>query len=121
MPDKPKHFCNHPGCSRLTNNRYCEQHQAAEDKRYNERRGSAYERGYDYQWQRFRAAYLTAHPLCTRCEEQGRLTPATLIHHIVPLKDGGDKYEASNLMQLCHDCHENIEGPARWKRSNVMT
>jgi 5-methylcytosine-specific restriction protein A len=119
MPNKPLHFCRHPGCNRLTDKRLCDIHQAEEDKRYDEQRGSAAERGYDHHWKRFRLRYLAKHPLCVRCEEQGRLTPATLIHHVVPLKDGGAKYDESNLMALCNSCHEDIEGPARWKQKGT--
>ena len=34
MPRKPKRPCSSPGCPRLTDGRYCEEHAKAEAKRY---------------------------------------------------------------------------------------
>ena len=42
------------------------------------------ERGYGGTWQRARKAYLAQHPLCARCERQGIVEPATVVHHTVP-------------------------------------
>lgn len=63
-------------------------------------------------WLRLRCAVLTEHPICERCEEEGRLTTATEVHHIRPVEEGysyADKlqrmYDRANLRALCHDCH----------------
>lgn len=46
---------------------------------------------------------------CRQCREAHRLTRATLVHHIKPLREHPElAYERSNLMPLCHDCHERI-------------
>ena len=34
MPRKAKHPCHHPGCPKLTEGRFCEEHQKEENKRY---------------------------------------------------------------------------------------
>ena len=34
MPTKPKRPCSYPGCPRLTNGRYCEEHAKLEARRY---------------------------------------------------------------------------------------
>ena len=34
MPRKAKHPCHHPGCPKLTEGRFCEEHQREENKRY---------------------------------------------------------------------------------------
>ena len=34
MPRRPKKPCSYPGCPKLTNGRYCEEHQKQENKRY---------------------------------------------------------------------------------------
>ena len=117
MPDKPKHFCNKPGCGRLTNNRFCEQHQAADDKQYNERRGSAHAQGYDRAWVAVRNLYLAQFPLCEICEAKGKLTPAVLVHHKKPIKEGGALLDSDNLQSLCNSCHEDIHGKERFKRT----
>lgn len=33
------------------------------------------------------------------------LTPATDLHHVAKVSDGGSMYQASNIMPLCHACH----------------
>lgn len=48
-----------------------------------------------------RARYLRLHPLCKRCDQQGKVAAATIIDHIHPLWAGGvDDYEA-NGQGLC--------------------
>lgn len=49
-----------------------------------ETRGKTAERGYGAKWQKARAAYLAAHPLCVHCEAQGKVRLATDLDHIVP-------------------------------------
>lgn len=63
-------------------------------------------------WLRLRRDALTMRPLCQRCEAEGRLTPATEVHHIRPVEEAiamADKtqrmYDPHNLQALCHDCH----------------
>lgn len=63
-------------------------------------------------WRQLRHDILTRHPLCQRCEEEGRITPATEVHHIRPVEDGvtsADRarllFDPHNLRALCHACH----------------
>lgn len=63
-------------------------------------------------WVRLRRDKLTAHPLCERCEDIGRVTAATEVHHIIPVENGLTKaekeqlmYDPTNIRALCHDCH----------------
>lgn len=63
-------------------------------------------------WLRLRRDVLTKHPICQRCEAEGRLTPATEVHHIRPVEEAFTKagklqrmYDPANLRALCHDCH----------------
>lgn len=64
------------------------------------------------EWLRLRKAKLSANPLCERCKAEGRITPATEVHHVVPVEDGlsaNDKrrlmFDYHNLRSLCHACH----------------
>lgn len=66
-------------------------------------------------WQRLRRAKLIDSPLCEKCAEKGRVTPAEDIHHIVSFMSTDDPYERKflaydydNLMSLCKKCHQNI-------------
>ena len=121
MPRRPKRPCSHPGCPRLTNSRFCEEHARLEAQRYERyQRDPAVKKRYGRAWQRVRDRVISAHPLCERCNERGRITPAQEVHHIVPLSQGGT-HDETNLMALCTSCHSEItarEG-GRWVRGGV--
>ncbi len=116
MPRKPKRPCSYPGCPRLTDGRYCEEHAKLEVKRYEKYdRDPAVRRRYGRAWKRIRDRYISAHPLCEECLKAGRMTPAEEVHHKLPLSQGGTHAE-SNLMALCKPCHSRItaEMGDRW-------
>ncbi|KXB91586.1 HNH endonuclease signature motif containing protein [uncultured Megasphaera sp.] len=105
MPRKPKQPCAYPGCPRLSERRYCEEHRkkvASVYDRYT--RDPVIRRKYNGQWQRIRKRYVSVHPFCERCLAQGKLTPVAEVHHILPLTRGGT-HEEVNLMSLCRSCH----------------
>ena len=67
------------------------------------------------EWVKLRRQVLTTHPLCQRCEANGRLTAACEVHHIRPVEEAiGEAeqrrlmYDPMNLMALCHRCHVEI-------------
>lgn len=101
MPYKSRRNCNFPGCPALVNagERYCPAHRK-------EKRGGDNSH-YDRHWRKLRALFLQKHPLCAECEKAGRLTPATEVHHIIAVKDGGSDHD-DNLMGLCKSCHSRI-------------
>lgn len=67
-------------------------------------------------WKALRAGYLISHPLCEKCLEKEKVTPATDVHHInSPFDDGltdeerlGRLLDARNIMALCKVCHGNL-------------
>ncbi len=74
-------------------------------------RGGADARGYTAEWRRARKAYLQLHPLCAECLKEGRLTPATVIDHIMPHR--GDRrlfWDEKNWQPLCAACHNKKTG-----------
>ena len=82
MPMKPKRPCRHPGCPKLTDGLYCEEHKGM----HRDRAGSG-ERGYDRRWQKARARYV--------------------VDHIRPHR--GDPilfWDESNWQSLCKACHD---------------
>ncbi|GHV27310.1 restriction endonuclease [Clostridia bacterium] len=116
MPYKPKRACSSPGCPNLTAGNLCEQHSKQEAARYERfQRDPDTAKRYNYTWRKIRAAYITAHPLCTQCLRDGLLTPAQEVHHIKPLAQGGT-HETDNLMALCTSCHSRITAQSgdRW-------
>ena len=116
MPTKPKRPCSYPGCPRLTDGRYCEEHQKLTDRQY-EKYGRGYDskKRYGHAWEKVRSRFIHAHPLCEECLKAGRYTEAVLVHHILPIAEGGT-HEEGNLMSLCASCHSRIhaERGDRW-------
>lgn len=41
---------------------------------------------YGSKWDKARLVFLKAHPLCVMCQEQGRVTAATVVDHVTPHK-----------------------------------
>ena len=113
MPRKPKKPCKYPGCARLTDGTYCEEHERVARQNY-----ERFARGYDTHeryggaWRKIRARYLAEHPLCEKCAANGRYVKASLVHHVKPIADGGT-HDAENLMSLCVACHEKMHRRGR--------
>lgn len=95
--------CRHPGCPNLTDGSYCPTHSKQEQKRYDTQRGTAAQRGYGSAWTKVRARKLRDNPLCERCEAEGRVRPATRVHHAD--RDAHNN-AAGNLISICRACHE---------------
>ena len=108
MPYKPKRPCSYPGCSRLTDGRFCDEHRQVADHQYNRYlRDPDTNKRYGRAWKKIRAQYIQARPLCEQCVIENSLTPAAEAHHILPLANGGT-HDDDNLMALCKSCHSRI-------------
>ena len=62
-------------------------------------------------WRKCRAAYLSEHPCCERCEKAGIISVAVHVHHKTELNE--DNYldpmialNPDNLEALCFNCHQ---------------
>lgn len=101
MPHKPLKPCKHPSCPNLTATNYCEEHMHLHE------RASASKRGYDHRWRAARKKFLKEHPFCVKCQEENRLTKATVVDHVVPHR-GDEKlfWDKSNWQSLCKGCHD---------------
>lgn len=80
-----------------------------------------YKKSYDkfyhsLEWQAVRQQVLDRdHYLCQVCKRAGRITPATTVHHIVPVRaDYSRRLDPSNLETICKACH-NAEHNERGK------
>ena len=105
MPYKPKKPCGFPGCPRLTEGRYCEEHQRVINRRYEQyERDPECHKRYGRAWRSIRSSYISEHPLCEECLKVKRITKAEEVHHIKPLSEGGTNDKA-NLIALCKSCH----------------
>lgn len=118
MPRKPQRPCSFPGCPYLTNGRYCDVHQRAENRRYERfERDPETKSRYGRNWKLIRDKFLKAHPTCSECEKEGWISLADEVHHIVPLSKGGSN-SPDNLVSLCHACHSRIHARQgdRWRK-----
>jgi 5-methylcytosine-specific restriction protein A len=71
---------------------------------------TALERGYNYRWQKASKVFLLDNPLCVYCGKLGRITPATVVDHIIPHK--GDEelfWDVGNWQPLCKLCHDSVK------------
>ena len=109
MPKAPKRPCRYPGCPNLCDKGvYCSQHMQFSSDRM---RGGAESRGCDARWRKARTAFLQRNPLCNECMKRGKITPATVVDHIIPHR--GDRklfWDESNWQPLCKCCHDRKTG-----------
>ena len=109
MPRTPRRPCRFPGCPNLCESGvYCREHRQYSTDRV---RGGADARGYNAEWRRARKVFLQKHPLCAECRKNGKLTPATVVDHIIPHR--GDRklfWDENNWQSLCKDCHDRKTG-----------
>ena len=40
-----------------------------------------------------------------RCKELGRTSAGSEVHHLLPIREGGEPFDPDNLRLLCRDCH----------------
>ena len=72
------------------------------------------ERGYGGKWQRERATFLDANPLCERCERLGRMTPSTVVNHRIPHRgDMKQFWDRKNWEPACKPHHDGDITPMR--------
>ena len=109
MPRTPRRPCRFPGCPNLCDSGvYCRDHRQYSTDHV---RGSADARGYNAEWRKARKAFLQKHPLCSECRKVGKLTPATVVDHIIPHR--GDRklfWDENNWQPLCKSCHDQKTG-----------
>ena len=121
MPRKPKRPCAKHPCPNLTYGLYCEVHAKQARQLYEQRRGTAAQRGYNARWRRLRRMVLARQPLCADPfdlhREHGETVAATEVDHIVAKDRGGDD-SMDNLQGLCKSCHSRKTAikDGRWGR-----
>lgn len=69
-------------------------------------------------WQKVRDMWLTDHPLCCMCQTLGKLTPATVVDHVIPHRnDPKLMWDSSNYQSLCSHHHNSTK--QHWERSGI--
>ena len=110
MPRTPPRPCRYPGCSGfcVQGQVFCKDHIMWSGEHM---RGGTAARGYDSRWQKARKAFLQRHLLCVECYKAWKLTPATVVDHIIPHR--GDQklfWDENNWQALCKECHDKKTG-----------
>ena len=103
MPTAAPKPCTDPGCGVLVRDgsSRCDAHKRTDWRK----KPTATKRMTGRKLQAARAALFKENPLCVKCQEAGRLRPATQRDHIVPLSEGGLD-EPDNTQGLCDECHD---------------
>ena len=69
-------------------------------------------------WQGTRRIKLQASPLCERCQAEGRITPASHVHHKIEVaEDISLALDLDNLESLCLSCHSRHHASERGRAS----
>lgn len=72
-------------------------------------------------WKQLRLDHLAKEPLCVYCQQEGRLTPATVVDHIKAHKgDLGLFYSPDNLQSLCKLHHDGAKQKAESNKINEI-
>jgi hypothetical protein len=84
-------------------------------------RGTSRERGYDRRWDQFSVAYRRQNPFCAECESLGIDRVCDVVDHMVPLADGGEKFDVQNVWSLCNPHHNGMKRDLeRYARANGL-
>jgi 5-methylcytosine-specific restriction protein A len=118
MPTLPLRACSTHGCSEKVHTGKCTAHAKAECRAKDQFRGSARERGYTPKWDEASRNFRKEFPLCgmrpndkppvmSRCFDEGRLTPATQVDHVISHRGDRDLFwdRENNWQSLCAQCH----------------
>lgn len=90
----------------MPNRAKCETHLKQENLEYNKTNRKIGSTIYNWAWRKARTKHLRSHPLCVKCEANGRKQIATEVDHIIP--HNGDKqqfWDSTNWQSLCKSCH----------------
>ena len=79
------------------------------------------------EWRELRTQVIREHPLCQRCEQEGRVTASRCVHHVQPVESGRTEAEMrdlcfrrSNCVALCYQCHADIHKAERSHSRQVI-
>jgi len=75
---------------------------------YDQRRGSARERGYGARWDKTSTGFKHSHPLCLGCEAVGRTEATTITDHVIPHRGDMVVFWDSTKWQPSCDWHHSV-------------
>ncbi|MFJ3507811.1 HNH endonuclease [Streptomyces luteogriseus] len=110
MPVAPPSRCADPECQELTTEGRCEAHR----RKAWANRSKSWGSGSTRKWREARKRQLAEEPNCRRCGAK-----ATQVDHVVPLSEGGSKWDPANWQSLCGDCHDVKSAEDRRRRTRI--
>lgn len=64
------------------------------------------QRGYGADWKDLSERYRAQYPLCEDCLTEGKVTPSSEVHHVIPISEQPSlRLTWTNLVALCNTCH----------------
>jgi len=110
MPYAAHRYCGKAGCHNyaMPSSSYCVDHQQTTAHEYDKARQGEFEHEFYLSpgWRAARARKLQKDPLCEDCLVEGRVTPATMVHHEKSVRDYPElALVESNFRSLCDPCH----------------
>ena len=60
-------------------------------------------------WRRMARQQLREHPVCQRCERDGRIIPAEVVHHVNGVLHNRARLYVGPFASLCKRCHDGVE------------
>ena len=67
------------------------------------------------QWKKVRLSYLNQFPLCQVADYCDDIIEGKIVDHIIPIEQGGAKYDSRNLQTLSKRIHDTKSGLERHK------
>lgn len=127
---KPKKQCNHAGCKTLVdfNIEHCKKHKLIHAEKAKNKHSDSYQyRKEKYgkyhefykttRWRKMSRLHKIKNPLCEMCLKEDLIVEVDVADHIIEIRDDWSKrYDDSNLMSLCHSCHNSKSKREREKR-----
>ena len=99
MPPRTPRPCPRPGCPNL---RPCPDHTRPDNRTDRTQSRTVYN---STQWKNLRRQILELNPDCNGYPEGICHNGATEVDHVLPVEDGGDPFDETNLQPLCKRCH----------------
>ena len=60
-------------------------------------------------WRKLSKIKRRRDPLCEECKRNGLIVPATIVHHVIEVRDSIDhRLDLDNLVSLCQSCHSRL-------------
>lgn len=107
MPNQVPYPCRNRKCPELTTEGYCAACKKQNNKQYEKtERDKEAKAFYNTQaWRKLSTDIRKKEPLCRECKKEGRVKPATMVDHIIPISKGGAKLDRNNCQPLCWSHH----------------